>query len=78
MWVEPINLGKLIPDDDPLRKINRVLKLDFVREGTPWDAYEVTNMARRIAALILLQSELDKNYEAVKVTAIPWSEFTTA
>jgi len=41
MWVEPINLGKLIPDDDPLRKINRVLKLDFVREGTPWDAYEI-------------------------------------
>ena len=32
MWVEPINLGKLIPQDDPLRKINRVLKLDFVRE----------------------------------------------
>jgi len=33
IWAEPINLGKLIPDDDPLRKINRVLKLDFVREG---------------------------------------------
>lgn len=32
IWAEPVNLGKLIPEDDPLRKINRVLKLDFVRE----------------------------------------------
>jgi transposase len=32
MWEEPVNLGKLIPEDDPLRKISRVLKLDFVRE----------------------------------------------
>jgi hypothetical protein len=29
---EPVNLGKLIPEDDPLRKLNRILKLDFVRE----------------------------------------------
>jgi len=32
MWAEPVNLGKLIRADDPLRKIQRVLKLDFVRE----------------------------------------------
>ena len=32
IWAEPINLGKLIPEDEPLRRINRVLKLDFVRE----------------------------------------------
>jgi len=29
-------------------------------------------MARRIAALILLQSELDRNYEAVKADAVAW------
>lgn len=32
MWAEPINLGQLIPEDAPLRKINGVLRLDFVRE----------------------------------------------
>lgn len=32
IWAEPVNLGRLIPDGDPLRQINRVLKLDFVRE----------------------------------------------
>jgi transposase len=32
MWAEPVPLGKLIPEDAPLRKINRVLRLDFVRE----------------------------------------------
>jgi len=47
------------------------------RALTPDEAREVTNMARRIAALILLQPELDKNYEAVKAASAPWSEFTT-
>lgn len=32
MWAERVNLGKLIPEDAPLRKIQRVLRLDFVRE----------------------------------------------
>jgi len=32
----------------------------------------VTEMARRIAALILLQEELDANYQAVKAEAWPW------
>jgi Type ISP C-terminal specificity domain len=41
------------------------------RALTPDEAREVTHMARRIAALILLQPELDKNYEAVKAAAVP-------
>ncbi len=36
------------------------------RALTPDEAREVTHMARRIAALILLQPELDKNYEGIK------------
>lgn len=32
MWVEPVNLGRVIPEDAPLRQINRELRLDFVRE----------------------------------------------
>jgi hypothetical protein len=39
--------------------------------AAPDEAREVTHMARRIAALILLQPELDKNYEAVKAAAVP-------
>jgi hypothetical protein len=41
------------------------------RALTPDEAREVTHMARRIAALILLQPELDKNYQAVKATPLP-------
>jgi hypothetical protein len=33
---------------------------------------EVTNMARRIAALLLLQPALDANYQAVKEATYPW------
>ncbi|MGA2661500.1 MAG: type ISP restriction/modification enzyme [Verrucomicrobiota bacterium] len=36
------------------------------RALTPDETREVTHMARRIAALILVQPELDKNYQAVK------------
>jgi hypothetical protein len=36
------------------------------RPLTPDEAREVTHTARRIAALILLQPELDQNYQAVK------------
>jgi hypothetical protein len=35
----------------------------------PEDAREVTNMARRIAAIILLQPKLDENYRAAKALA---------
>jgi hypothetical protein len=47
------------------------------RALTPDEAREVTHMARRIAALILLQSELDKNYQAVKSATVAWSDFAT-
>jgi hypothetical protein len=40
------------------------------RPLTPDEAREVTHMARRIAALILLQPELDKNYQAVKAATV--------
>jgi len=33
LWVEPVNLARRIPEDHPLRKLQRVLKLDFVREA---------------------------------------------
>jgi len=36
------------------------------------EAREVMNMARRIAALILMQPELDANYEAVKADTWSW------
>jgi hypothetical protein len=36
------------------------------RPLTPDEAREITHMARRIAALILLQPQLDRNYQAVK------------
>jgi hypothetical protein len=48
------------------------------RPLTPDEAREVTHMARRIAALILLQPELDKNYQAIKAASVTWSEFTGA
>jgi len=40
------------------------------RALTPDEAREATHMARRIAALILLQPELDKNYQAVKSATV--------
>ena len=36
------------------------------------EVQEVTGMARRIAAIILLEPELDANYERVKSAAYPW------
>jgi hypothetical protein len=44
------------------------------RALTPDEAREVTHMARRIAALILLQPELDKNYQAVKAATFDWKQ----
>lgn len=38
------------------------------------EAEYVTEMARRIASLILMQSELDANYEAVKADTYPWPQ----
>lgn len=36
------------------------------------EARDVTQMARRIAALLLLEEELDANYEAAKAEAFDW------
>ena len=44
------------------------------RALTTEEAREVTNMARRIAALLLLEPALDENYAAVCAAARPWSE----
>jgi hypothetical protein len=38
----------------------------------PEEAREVTNMARRIAAIILLQPKLDENYRKVKAATFDW------
>ena len=38
------------------------------------EAEYVTEMVRRIAALILLQPELDANYRAVKEDTWPWPQ----
>jgi hypothetical protein len=40
------------------------------RPLSPDEAREVTHMACRIAELILLQPELDKNYQAVKAATV--------
>jgi hypothetical protein len=34
MWVEPVNLGRRIPEDHLLRRLQKVLILEFVREET--------------------------------------------
>jgi hypothetical protein len=44
--------------------LGRALTLDEVRE--------VTNMARRIAAILLLEPALDENYRAVKANCYDW------
>lgn len=36
------------------------------------EAREVTNIARRIAAILLLEPELDANYERVKADTYAW------
>ena len=38
----------------------------------PEEAREVTEMARRIASIILLQPKLDENYQSVKAAAFDW------
>jgi predicted helicase len=42
------------------------------RPLTPDEAREVTNMARRIAAIVLLEPALDANYQAVKTATYSW------
>ena len=44
------------------------------RALTTDEAREVTHMARRIAAIVLLYPALDTNYMAVKQTTAPWPD----
>ena len=43
------------------------------RAITPDEAHYVRDMARRIAAICLLQPKLDANYAAVKAAAYAWN-----
>jgi len=43
------------------------------RDLKPDEARYVTEMARRIAALVLLEPALDENYERVKADTYAWS-----
>ncbi|MEQ9667384.1 type ISP restriction/modification enzyme [Coleofasciculus sp. G2-EDA-02] len=43
------------------------------RSLKPEEVIEVTQIARRIAAILLLEPELDSNYEAVKQSTYQWS-----
>ena len=36
------------------------------------EARAVTDIARRIAAILLMEPKLDANYEAVKQSTYPW------
>ena len=42
------------------------------RSLSPDEVREVMNMARRIAAILLLEPTLDMNYEAIKSAAYSW------
>ena len=43
------------------------------RPLNPEEAREVMNMARRIAAIILLQPNLDQNYHSIKAATFPFA-----
>jgi hypothetical protein len=42
------------------------------------EAREVTHMARRISALVLLSPALDANYLAIKQATIPWTSLSAS
>jgi hypothetical protein len=46
------------------------------RDLTPQEARYVTEMARRIAAILLLEPALDASYERVKADAYTWPRST--
>jgi len=48
------------------------------RSLTPDEARYLQEMARRIAAILVLEPELDANYEAVKAATYPWPETSDA
>lgn len=48
------------------------------RSLTPEEARQVTNISRRLAAILLLQPKADENYERVKAHAFPWPTIVPA
>jgi hypothetical protein len=46
------------------------------RALTTDEAREVTYMARRIAAIVLLSPALDVNYQGVKQATLPWGSLS--
>jgi hypothetical protein len=69
-------------DIAPTDKTNkaRIIKkwLSYREEGLlgralkPEEAREVMDMARRLAAIVLMQPALDENYRCVKENTYPW------
>jgi hypothetical protein len=57
----------------PLLKTQHPL-INNLRSLKPEEVMEVTNMARRIAAILLLEPELDANYQTVKQSTYQWSK----
>ncbi len=54
-------------------ELTKSAEQDVLRSLKQEEVIEVTQMARRIAAILLLEPELDANYEAVKQATYPWS-----
>ncbi len=54
-------------------ELTKNTKQDVLRSLKQEEVFEVTQMARCIAAILLLEPELDANYEAVKQATYPWS-----
>lgn len=50
-------------------RAEKVLK----RPMKPAEVQEVVNMARRISAIVLMETDLDANYQAVKANLYDWS-----
>ena len=55
-----------------LNKYGRVVLTNLGRDIAKDEAREFTHIARRIAALLLLEPELDKNYSTIKANCHPW------
>jgi hypothetical protein len=53
-------------------ELTKSTEKDVLRSLKQEEVFEVTQMARRIAAILLLEPELHANYETVKQTTSPW------
>jgi hypothetical protein len=53
-------------------ELTKNTKQDVLRSLKQEEVFEVTQMARRIAAILLLEPELHANYETVKQATPPW------